>query len=171
MTETDDTTLYLTTLRCENGHEDTYAHEGPTTLLDQSPPTPDVDYCPVCMSRYEHDRDIVEVTEGKRRESGGTDTNELYERAIELWGEDLQRDLAVEEMAEAIIANQHRKRGRATREELIEEFADVMILMEQMQVTYGPQFDEMYDHKLSRLEDRIEQAERGGTDEIGGDDE
>lgn len=172
MSDGGETTLYLTTMECEDGHRDTYAHEGPSVALDQSPPRPDVDYCPVCMTRYDYDADIVELHEAQRKMPERSDAEDVFEEALRLWGEDLQRDMAVEECAEAIIANQHRKRGRATREELIEEFVDVHILMEQMRVTYGPQYEEMYDHKLHRLEERVENAQGGGPDPIdGGDDE
>lgn len=165
------TTLYLTAVECERGHETTFAHEGPTVALDRSPPWPEAEHCPTCLTRYDYDRDFVEQHEAKRTMPERADSDEVFEEALRLWGEDVQRDMVVEECGEAIIANQHRKRGRVTREEMIEEFVDVHILMEQMRVTYAPQYEEIYDHKMARLAERVENADGDGMDEIvGGDD-
>lgn len=53
--------LYLTTLECRHGHERTFAYEGPNVPLDQSPPWPDVEYCPECAALYPDDLGVAMV--------------------------------------------------------------------------------------------------------------
>lgn len=165
---TDGTTLYLTTLECEDGHRQTYSHEGPIRPLDQSAPMPEVEFCPTCTTGYDHDADVVEVHEAETVLPERARSDDLYERALDCWGESAQRAMAVEECAEVIVEECHFNRGRASREELVEEFVDVLILMEQMRVTFAPQFEEIYERKIRRLESRVEDAEPSGH-EIGGD--
>ena len=57
--------------------------------------------------------------------------------AIELWGEESQIGIAVEECGEFLAAVNQQKRGRVSNEEVCEEIADVLITMEQVAKLYG----------------------------------
>ena len=92
------------------------------------------------------------------------DTNKLYEVAREVWGDDLQINLAVEECAELIVALQHwRRRGpqndvgeMGCGDVVCGEIADVMILAEQLSVIFGPErVMARKAFKLARLEHRL----------------
>ena len=61
-----------------------------------------------------------------------TDTQELYQRARSTWGDTAQIDLCIEELAELIVALQHYRRGRCHTPEVVEELADVLIMVEQV---------------------------------------
>ena len=52
---------------------------------------------------------------------------EVCRKAIEKFGESNQIDMALEEMAELSVALNHYNRGRATKEDVITEIADVFI--------------------------------------------
>ena len=56
---------------------------------------------------------------------------------IEFFGIQHQRQKAVEEMAELIVALAHEDEGRATKQEVITEIADVYYLTEQLMHIYG----------------------------------
>lgn len=85
---------------------------------------------------------------------------QLLRDAIKTWGEDLQELIAIEEMAEltkAIIKGR-RKCSSKERQEIIDEIADVQIMIWQLA--------EMYDRievqgaitkKMERLESRLDQ--------------
>jgi len=89
------------------------------------------------------------------------DINTL-EKCVEKWGVNFQIELAIEEIGECIEQlgktlkhiNQY-KRGRIEREEMIEEFADVFLMMQQMRVIDPIKFDKICEYKLLRLRDRI----------------
>lgn len=55
-----------------------------------------------------------------------------YQKAIDLWGEESQVKQAVEELSELVVAINHNERGRCTYRSVLEEVADVEILIEQM---------------------------------------
>ena len=56
----------------------------------------------------------------------------IYERALRTWGIDAQFGMVIEECAELIkVINKH-WRGKATKEELIEECVDVDLMITQM---------------------------------------
>jgi len=89
------------------------------------------------------------------------DMNTL-EKCVDKWGSDFQIELAVEEIGECIEQlgktlkhiNQY-KRGRIEREEMIEEFADVFLMMQQMRVIDPMKFDKICEYKVMRLKERI----------------
>ncbi len=84
------------------------------------------------------------------------------EKCVDKWGADFQVELATEEIGELIeqlgktlkYINQY-KRGRIEREDLIEEFADVFLMMQQMRVIDAKKFDLICEYKLMRLKERI----------------
>jgi len=90
------------------------------------------------------------------------DTNTL-EKCVDKWGADFQVELATEEIGELIeqlgktlkYINQY-KRGRIERDELMEEFADVFLMMQQMRCIDPLKFDKICEYKLMRLNERLE---------------
>ena len=94
----------------------------------------------------------------------------LYLKAIRLWGVEAQRNTAFEEIGELTTALARDRRGRATREEIITELADVTIMCEQMAVILGyDDYEKELDRKLVRLRDEklakyeAKEAESQGT--------
>jgi len=82
----------------------------------------------------------------------------IYQEALDTWGEDLQIVLAQEECAELIKALCKFKRTGQTGD-VIEEIADVCIMMDQMKLIFGEwQVDNAITRKLDRLKERIDEA-------------
>ena len=82
------------------------------------------------------------------------DNRELYEKAIEKWGTDAQVIMALEECGELIVAITQGARGRDVS--IIEEIADVQIMMEQLAILYGEeQVEYVKNQKLKRLKQRL----------------
>ena len=78
----------------------------------------------------------------------------LYERAINIWGVEAQRNMAFEELGELNTILARDRRGRATKEEILTELADVTIMCEQMAVILGyDNYEKELDRKLVRLRD------------------
>lgn len=85
----------------------------------------------------------------------------LYKKALKTWGDQAQVMMLFEEMAELQkeICHSGRKNKVSFRCDLINEFADVEIMLEQMHVMYGISYDEIYNkkkEKLRRLEKKLE---------------
>ncbi len=96
---------------------------------------------------------------------------DIYKRAIQKWGSILQINMAIEECAELIVVLQHRKRiiwhsscNGTTVDDVLEEMADVEIMLEQLKLIYNhsfqltapiSKFDEIKQRKLKRLERRL----------------
>lgn len=82
------------------------------------------------------------------------------ERAIETYGKDMQLNVAIEELSELIKEICKNKRGSDNREAIIEEMADCYIMMEQIAIIFGIEYDtihETVDKKLTRLEKRLDE--------------
>jgi len=80
----------------------------------------------------------------------------IFEAALKQWGEPLQFDMVVEECAELIHAINAYKRGRATKAQVLDELADVQIMLNQMRVVFGAtQTHIVYHRKLKRLVERL----------------
>lgn len=58
-------------------------------------------------------------------------------KALESYGTDAQRTIALEEMGELITALAREERGRAGKAEVLEEIADVLITAIQLALIYG----------------------------------
>jgi len=81
---------------------------------------------------------------------------DLYTRAVKKWGKEHQMNVAIEEMSEAISKiSQLHNRGRDVEEEVINELADVCIMMEQMKVIYGDRLIQAIYKKLNKLEGHL----------------
>lgn len=73
-------------------------------------------------------------------------------KAIELWGVESQKMMLVEECSELLNVIAKEFRGRATKEDVIEEIADVLIMVKTMALIYGPdKVNEVYIKKMKRL--------------------
>lgn len=80
----------------------------------------------------------------------------ISENAIDKWGMQKQFDMAIEEMAELIVAINHFRRTGIDRSPVIEEIADVMIVMSQMMLIFEKRKVEyMITNKLNRLKERL----------------
>lgn len=80
----------------------------------------------------------------------------IYLKALTVWGEQGQIDMAIEECAELIAALQHMRRDRVTTDAVASEIADVLIVCGQMRLLVGPKaVDEAFEAKMARLEARL----------------
>lgn len=80
------------------------------------------------------------------------------EEAIEVYGEDLQKQMAIEEMAELTKEICKDFRGKGNREQIIEEIVDVYIVLEQLLIMYdinATEFGETRVNKIRRLKERL----------------
>ena len=83
----------------------------------------------------------------------------LLDQAICKWGRELQVDMAIEECSELIQAICKRKRSYPNEDNLIEEIADVCIMMDQLKLMFGiDKVEEAIVKKLNRLKDRLEKG-------------
>lgn len=81
----------------------------------------------------------------------------LFEAAISLWGEGAQKDQAIEEAAELIVALRHDARGRPST--IIEEVADMSIMLDQIKMMCGEdEIEEAREDKIIRLRARIKRV-------------
>ena len=77
------------------------------------------------------------------------------ERAVEVYGKDMQLNVAIEEFSELIKEICKNKRGEDNLDNIIEEMADCYIMLMQLEIIFGIEEDvivEMYHKKLDRLE-------------------
>ena len=105
--------------------------------------------------------------QGEQMSRKEIDLMRLYNRVLITFGIENQTFMLVEECAELLNAVAKLKRGRATKEDIITELADVSIMVEQLAFFYGwDEFKEEKERKLTRLEDRINHhTKKGGGNE------
>lgn len=85
-------------------------------------------------------------------------------QAEELWGKDAQLDMVIEELAEAIVAVQHYRRGRKKKSEVLDELADVYVVTRHLRVALNLSDEDVHKalvKKVSRLERRIDAGGAG----------
>ena len=83
----------------------------------------------------------------------------MLKKAICKYGKQAQLDVAVEEMAELTKEIIKSKRGASNYHQIVEELADVYIMMTQMKLIYGIYDEELInamDLKIARLEKRLQ---------------
>lgn len=85
--------------------------------------------------------------------------NSTLEAALEKWGDTQQWRMVQEECAELIAAvNRHLRGRKGAREALIEEVADVILVIQQARIMAGPaDVDAMVVKKAYRLMGRLEE--------------
>lgn len=82
---------------------------------------------------------------------------ELYARALSEWGYEAQRNMLIEEIGELLNAFAKFPRGRSSMGDVIEELADVSIMVEQMALHFGwSRYKTIREQKLQRLKERLE---------------
>lgn len=85
---------------------------------------------------------------------------EIYQATLDRWGEQAQYDQAIEECAELITALMHYRRDKNDRREVIDELADVTLMLGQLTWMFGEdQVKEAVTIKLRKLEKLMRQAE------------
>lgn len=83
-------------------------------------------------------------------------TRAILRRALEHYGGREQHDKATEEMGELTVALARYRDGRGSAEQVIDELADVAVMIAQLAELYGREaVDERIGHKLARLKRRI----------------
>lgn len=86
-------------------------------------------------------------------------------KAVDTFGKENQINMATEELAELIVAINHYRRGRAGKDEVIEEIADCYIMLRQLiyivtdSMSFQP-IHEMLEKKVQCLQRRIEEWQR-----------
>lgn len=86
----------------------------------------------------------------------------ILERAIEVYGKDMQLNVAIEEFSELIKEICKHKRGEDNRDNILEEMADCYIMMNQIEIIFDIKAKDIItvvEEKLSRLEKRLEEKE------------
>lgn len=87
------------------------------------------------------------------------EVTDTYKQAIETYGVSAQKLMAIEEMSELTKEICKDFRGKLDREHLIEEMADVLIMLDQMLLLYkisGEEVGLMRIKKVERLKERLE---------------
>lgn len=83
--------------------------------------------------------------------------HETIARAVDTFGYESRRWMAVEEMAELADALAKRRRGRTSVDDIVTEIADVTIMMSQLACMYGPERVEAeIERKLIRLKENLD---------------
>lgn len=78
---------------------------------------------------------------------------DLYRRTLAVWGEQAQYDQSIEECAELSVALLHYRRAKGSRQAVIDEMADVILMLGQLRWMFGPQeVDLAVKCKRSKLE-------------------
>lgn len=90
------------------------------------------------------------------------DRLKFYQKVIVAYGTRAQLNVAIEEMSELTKEICKFIRGAKNRDAIVEEMADVQIMLEQIQIMFGISTDEIYNaknFKLERLKKRLENGE------------
>ena len=91
---------------------------------------------------------------------------EILKKAIEIYGKDMQLNVAIEELSELIKEICKNKRGSNNRKNIIEEMADCYIMLEQVAIIFdisNHDINEVVSYKIERLEKRLAEGSENGT--------
>lgn len=83
---------------------------------------------------------------------------ESYKQFLDGWGYEAQAFMAIEEMSELTkeLSKQHRKREDYDEEDLIEEIADVLNTVEQLELYFGEEkVEKVREEKIERTKKRL----------------
>lgn len=84
------------------------------------------------------------------------ENKQTYYAALNKWGRDVQLIIAIEEMGELIQALSKFLNGRCPESVVENEIADVMIMMEQLQIVFSAaEIQNRKEAKLARLKMRL----------------
>jgi len=85
------------------------------------------------------------------------DKNQLYQKTIDKWGKEAQFDQMTEECAELIASLQHFRRGKIDQQAVIDEIADVTLMLGQLTWMFGPErIETSVQKKLKKLDKLLE---------------
>lgn len=89
---------------------------------------------------------------------GRVSMERVLREAIKTYGEDMQKNIAIEEMAELTKEICKDKRGLSGKLHMAEEIADVEIMIEQLKIMYGlhEHVNDFKKSKVFRLAKRLE---------------
>lgn len=88
------------------------------------------------------------------------DFEDLLQQATDMWGEESQMLLAIEECGELIAVLSQYMRGRKTKADVIEEIADVSLVMRQLRLLFGQNEVTLIEiNKIKRLKMRLERCD------------
>jgi NTP pyrophosphatase (non-canonical NTP hydrolase) len=77
----------------------------------------------------------------------------IYQATLAKWGAEAQYDQAVEECAELITALKHFRRGKSEKQAVIDELADVTLMIGQLTWMFGPdEVEAAINKKLTKLD-------------------
>ncbi|MCD6582655.1 MAG: antitoxin [Desulfuromusa sp.] len=86
---------------------------------------------------------------------------QLYQATLDKWGEDAQYDQMVEECAELIAALKHFRRGKVDQQVVIDELADVTLMLGQLTWMFGTELVEAsVQKKLEKLSKLLESPDQ-----------
>lgn len=83
---------------------------------------------------------------------------DVLKKAIQTYGPSMQMNIAIEEMSELIKEICKFKRGNLNTEPIVEEIADVYIMLEQLKMMFAIEnevLQVLIDSKINRLEERL----------------
>ena len=90
--------------------------------------------------------------------------NEIYQQAVDTWGTQAQMEMANEEATEFALAvrKQIRKNNDQTFTNLVEEFADIEIMLEQVELMHAhlgfrDMVNSQKEFKINRLKKRLDE--------------
>ena len=89
-----------------------------------------------------------------------TEDAKVLKRAVEIYGVPAQFDQLEEECAELLLALKHYKKEKACIGDVVEEMADVLIMIHQLGSIHADALLNNYNFKLNRLAERLENEER-----------
>jgi len=85
----------------------------------------------------------------------------VLQKAIEVWGEDSQIDVAIGELAELIDVIIKERRNQKNIIDVVHEIADVQICLDQLKLIYGMEaYDDVYKHAVTRLEMKLSNPDK-----------
>lgn len=93
---------------------------------------------------------------------------ETYKTAIDTYGKDKQLDVAIEEMSELTKAICKFKRGQDNHQQIVEEIADVEIMLEQLKMICDVRCSELEGvkyQKTERLAERLNSDKQESEDQ------
>lgn len=87
---------------------------------------------------------------------------EIYSVAFNVWGAHAQELMAVEEMSELTQALSKHFRGKTDLVNIVEEIADVRIMLEQLEMLFdcSAAVQGALDYKIERLQERLDNCWR-----------
>ena len=89
--------------------------------------------------------------------------DEVYKDAVTQFGEEKQLDVAIEELSELITAIQHFRRSKAKRGAVLDEIADVTIMLGQLRYIFNINSEELKEIQSKKVILLLEKLSKGNT--------